>query len=109
MLFVHVLSMSRSNSFSVIPHTNACITHSDKNTDKNAVACLKMGPVATAVVLFVVEKAMSRALKGQILRKGVLRKMRRLSHMVLEWNVVLSILYDILEDVFPYWVCKSLA
>jgi hypothetical protein len=59
-----------------------------------------MGPVATAVVLFVTERAVSRAVKGQLLRKGVLRKMRRLRHMVFESNLVFSIFCEILENAF---------
>ena len=61
-----------------------------------------MGPVSTAVVLFVAEKAIQRTVKGQLMRKGVVRKMRRLSHLVLELNNSLAMLYDMLEDMFAY-------
>ena len=94
-----VLSVSRSNSLSFIPCVDPHVRNDRSRSTCKNMALLTMGPVATAVVLFVVEKAVSRAVKGQLMRKGVLRKMRRLSRMVLEWNVVLSILYDMMEDI----------
>ena len=91
--------LRRSNSFGSMRTSNACYAHSVRGVTTNAVFCLTMGPVATAVGLFVAEKAITRAMKGQLLRKGVVRKIRRLAHMFLKFDILYDMLCDMLEDV----------
>ena len=57
-----------------------------------------MGPVTSAVALYIVEKIVTRIVKGQVFRKGVIRKLRRLKNMILECHIMHEIVYDILED-----------
>ena len=59
---------------------------------------ISMGPVTTAIVLFGAEKLLKRITAGQIHRKGVLRKARRLMGMVLEFHTICSILEDTFGD-----------
>jgi hypothetical protein len=59
---------------------------------------VSMGPVATAVLLYAAEKFVVRLSAGQILRKGVLRKIRRLMRMVLEVHILIEIVQDVMED-----------
>lgn len=98
MLSGHVMSMSHSQSFGVLS-SKSFYTQSDRTIRKNTNLFLTMGPVSTAVILFIAEKAVSRAAKGQLLRKGVIRKIRRLTTMILEWNVVFTVLCDIIDDI----------
>jgi len=46
------------------------------------------------------DRAVRRLVAGQILRKGVVRKMRRLMRMMSEFSVVSEIVQDVIEDVF---------
>lgn len=59
---------------------------------------LVMGPVSTAVLVYVAERVVLRLTAGQIMRKGVSRKIKRLVNMVLEHHLLFEILQDILED-----------
>ena len=60
---------------------------------------LSMGPVSAAVLVYVTKRFLSRLIAGQILRKGVSRKIRRLTHMMLDYDILVEILNDVLEDV----------
>ena len=63
---------------------------------------LLMGPVSTAVLVYVAEKFILRLTAGQILRKGVSRKMRRLTRMLLDCDILVEVLQDVLEDFADY-------
>jgi hypothetical protein len=58
-----------------------------------------MGPVSTAVVLYVAERLLLRLVAGQLLRKGIARKLRRLFDMIFNVHVMYEILSDYLEDL----------
>jgi hypothetical protein len=60
---------------------------------------LSMGPVSMAIVLYVGERLIDRLMAGQLLRKGVARKMRRLMYMILDVHVMYEIFCDCLEDI----------
>jgi predicted nucleic-acid-binding Zn-ribbon protein len=60
---------------------------------------ISMGPVTSAVVLYIAERIITRILKKQVFRKGVIRKLQRLTYMIFEWHIIHEILCDILEDV----------
>ena len=60
---------------------------------------LHMGPISSAVGLFVLERVIKRAVAGQLLRKGVTRKIRRLRTMLTEWHMVHEILCDLFDDL----------
>jgi len=57
------------------------------------------GPVASSLTLFVIEKAVKRLVAGQILRKGVLRKIRRLAILLGTWDVFHMVLNEFLENL----------
>ena len=58
-----------------------------------------MGPVSAAVVMYIAERAVTRIANGQLMRRGIIRKIRRLGSMVLEWHMLLEVVYDLLEDI----------
>ena len=58
-----------------------------------------MGPITASVVLYVVERVLTRAVHGQLLRRGIARKIRRLVAMVVEWHVLYEVFHDLLEDL----------
>ena len=60
---------------------------------------LSMGPVSAAVLVYVTKRFLSRLMAGQILRKGVSRKIRRLTHMILDYEILVEIMKDFLEDI----------
>ena len=57
------------------------------------------GPVGSSLSLFLIEKVMKRLVAGQILRKGILRKMRRLASILGTWHVFQLILEELLENL----------
>jgi hypothetical protein len=79
------VGVRRSNSCGVIRQQNA--------------SSLSMGPVSMAVVLYVGERLLDRLVSGQLLRKGVVRKIRRLLRMILDVHVLYEMFYDYLEDI----------
>jgi len=60
---------------------------------------LSMGPVSAAVLVYVTKRFLSRLMAGQILRKGVSRKIRRLTHMILDHEILVEVMNDVLEDI----------
>ncbi len=77
----------------VIPGSNCCIMPQRPNA-----LPLSMGPVSMAVVMYAGERLLTRLVSGQLLRKGIARKIRRLTKMVLDWHVIEQIVNDYLED-----------
>ena len=77
--------------------------HHPKRTAYTAAAAAghatTMGPITASVVLYVVERVLTRAVHGQLLRRGIARKIRRLVAMVVEWHVLYEVFYDLLEDL----------
>jgi len=59
---------------------------------------ISMGPVTSAVALYIAERIVIRIAKGQVFRKGVIRKLQRLNNMILEWHIIHEMVCDILED-----------
>lgn len=64
-----------------------------------ATSAMQMGPVTTAVGLYAIERLATRIMAGQIHRKGVLRKIKRLMSMVLEFHMMCEIMQDVVEDI----------
>jgi hypothetical protein len=82
--------------------SNMYRSHSSGNLRGDVGRCLMyMGPVSAAVVLYVAERFLSRIIAGQVLRKGVSRKLRRLRVMLTEWHVIYEVACDVLDDI-PY-------
>jgi hypothetical protein len=52
-----------------------------------------------AVVLYVGERLLGRMVSGQLLRKGVARKIRRLVYMITDVHVLHEVFQDLLEDI----------
>jgi hypothetical protein len=67
--------------------------------DNTRNGAITMGPVTTAVVLYGIERLVARVSSGQIHRKGVQRKIRRLMSMVLEFHTMCEIIQDFVEDM----------
>jgi hypothetical protein len=84
------------------PNLKICHSQHYGNIKGNArVSSLYMGPVSTAVVLYVAERLLTRLVAGQLLRKGIARKMRRLGVMLIEWHLMYEVVCDLLDDI-PY-------
>lgn len=60
---------------------------------------ITMGPLTSAVVLYSLERLCTRIYAGQMHRKGIARKMRRLMCMIGEFPMVCALLMDVLEDI----------
>jgi hypothetical protein len=60
---------------------------------------MSMGPVSAAVAMYAAERLLARILKGQLFRKGVVRKMRRLVGMILERNNVYEVVCEAFGDM----------
>jgi len=58
-----------------------------------------MGPVSASVVVYVAGRLLHRVCNGQILRKGVFRKMQRMGALMVEWHLLYEVLLDCLEDM----------
>jgi hypothetical protein len=74
-----------------------CGVHHTKR--KNTILFMEMGPVTTAVGLYAVERLLTRIMAGQIHRKGVIRKVRRLLSMVTEFHMMWEMMQDVIEDM----------
>ena len=75
-------------------HSNMCTTERPSN------ACaMSMGPVSMAVAMYVGERLLGRLVAGQIMRKGIARKIRRLTGMILDAHVMYEVLYEYLENM----------
>jgi hypothetical protein len=73
-------------------------THTDNTRHKNK-AIVSMGPVVSSIVLYTVERFLNRLVAGQLLRKGVSRKIRRLVSMMVTAHVIYEVVFDMLEDM----------
>jgi hypothetical protein len=58
-----------------------------------------MGPVSASVLLYVAGRLLNRICHGQLMRRGVLRKMRRMGVLMVEWHLLYEVLLDCLEDM----------
>jgi hypothetical protein len=80
-----------------ILHVNGyCSTTRKYNYD--TMQYISMGPVTAAISLYIAERIVTRIVKGQVFRKGIIRKLRRLNNMILEWHIIHEMICDILED-----------
>ena len=61
-----------------------------------------MGPVVASLVLYATERLLSRIMAGQIHRKGLSRKMRRLTSMMTTQSILVEILSDFLEELSDF-------
>jgi hypothetical protein len=77
-----------------------CFNTPSMSTPPLRACAMTMGPVSSAIVLYAMDRAVRRLVAGQILRKGVVRKMKRLMRMMSEFSVVSEIVQDVIEDVF---------
>jgi hypothetical protein len=69
------------------------------NSNNVDLVFVSMGPISSAVAMYATERLLTRVLKGQLFRKGVLRKMRRLTKMIFEWNNICEVICEALDDV----------
>ena len=59
-----------------------------------------MGPVVASLAMYATERLVSRLVAGQILRKGVARKLRILVRLMMKESVLHGVFSDFLEDIF---------
>jgi hypothetical protein len=85
------------NLDAIILHMNG-YSSATRKCNYGATQDISMGPVTSAVALYITERIVTRIAKGQVFRKGVIRKLRRLNNMILEWHIIHEIVCDILED-----------
>jgi hypothetical protein len=93
-----LISLRRSNSEAFLCESYRGDSYSSPRAIRS-VSYVSMGPVSAALVLYVADRMMSRVLKGQILRKGVPRKVRRLLTMLVQMNVLHEFLFDVIDDI----------
>ena len=58
-----------------------------------------MGPVVASLAMYATERLVSRLVAGQILRKGVARKLRILVRLMMKESVLHGVFSDFLEDI----------
>jgi hypothetical protein len=63
-----------------------------------------MGPVIASLVLYGMERICTRVLAGQLLRKGIRRKVRRLAGMMTQVEVLSDVLPDFIDDVMDWFM-----
>lgn len=66
---------------------------------RDVVSNTVMGPVVASLVMYAAERLISRLVAGQILRKGVSRKIRILVRLMMTESVLHDVLSDFLEDM----------
>lgn len=99
MILGTLLSLRRSNSKAALYASSCQVNRRSDSHGVSGVQYLSMGPVASALVLYVAKRMITRVLKRQLFRKGVVRKIKRLLTMLLELNVMHEVLCDMLEDL----------
>jgi hypothetical protein len=62
-------------------------------------ACVVMGPVVASLAMYAVERLLTRVMAGQLLRKGICRKAKRLFGFMMSHSVLHDVLDDIMDDV----------
>lgn len=63
------------------------------------VSSMKMGPVSMAVAMYVGERLLGCLVAGQLMRKGIARKIQRLAVIVFDVHVMYEVMYECLEDL----------
>ena len=58
-----------------------------------------MGPVVASLAMYATERLVSRLVAGQILRKGVARKLRVLVRLMMKESILHDVFSDFLEDI----------
>ena len=61
-----------------------------------------MGPVVASLAMYATRRMLTRLVAGQILRKGVHRKIRRLGSMFMEHHVLIDICNELVEDLLDF-------
>ena len=59
-----------------------------------------MGPVVASIAMYATRRMLSRLVAGQILRKGVQRKIRRMGSMIMEYDILSEVFSDLFEELF---------
>jgi hypothetical protein len=63
-----------------------------------------MGPVIASLVLYGIERICTRVFAGQLLRKGIGRKVRRLTVMMTRVEVLSDVIPDFIDDVLDWFM-----
>jgi len=66
--------------------------------------CISMGPVVASIILFVLQRFCTRLVSGQILRKGIPRKIRRMIKMMMENDVIADVFSECIEDLLNHYM-----
>ena len=61
-----------------------------------------MGPVVASIAMYATHRMLTRLLAGQILRKGVQRKIRRLGSMFMDYHVLSDVFNELIEEFFTF-------
>ena len=89
-------------------HGKAMFTHDntfrfiDKKPYTRDATFVTMGPVVAALAMYATRRMLTRLVAGQILRKGVHRKIRRLGSMFMEHHVLIDICNELVEDLLDF-------
>jgi hypothetical protein len=96
---MHVRSMYLS-SYSTLRPSHGQVVCVNARTVNIRTRGITMGPLTAAVVLYSVDRLVTRVMARQIHRKGVLRKIRRLISMVTEFHMICELVQDVVEDIW---------
>ena len=98
------ISLRRSFSDGALGYDNKCqYSYMKPVRCPTKMASILMGPVVASLALYVTERLLTRMMAGQLLRKGIYRKMRRLTGMMMEHSILADLLSDFLEELSDYF------
>ena len=106
MLPVAYMNIRRSPSGEMLGYHNWLTPMQvDTPVSQRRVSCVVMGPVVASLAMYATERVLKRVIAGQLLRKGVARKTRRLMVMIMEPAVLVDVLIDCLEELVDWLSC----
>ena len=65
---------------------------------------ITMGPVIASLAMYATKRMVSRLVAGQLFRKGIPRKIRRMFSMMTQDDVVVDVLGDLFEEIMTLLV-----
>ena len=84
-------------------HGHTCrFTHMKSYNRRPDATFVTMGPVVASIAMYATHRMLTRLLAGQILRKGVQRKIRRLGSMFMDYHVLSDVFNELIEEFFTF-------
>ena len=92
--------LRRSHSDAFLGNWNACkiIYMKPYKRQCNSLS-LTMGPVVASLAMYATHRILQRLVAGQLFRKGIPRKIRRLVSMMMEYEVLADVFSEFMEEL----------